>query len=225
MNEARHPSQLQALSPITLMIVFVSTGCQSGVTRYRGIQPVSPCANILPSNVHSLQPTLRWKCVSDQHATYDLIVYPFVATNRSVPCDKDGRAAANAAAWRVHRTDGVDPESKRIYYRQGLEKNDHTLEQTLEPDVQYAWSIRPRFGNKVGHWATFDGFMQENIDINPLQTIGEVTISPMLLFGGAYARSPEAVYASGRPYRRLLGTDLENKQFSQVPFRFITPRP
>jgi hypothetical protein len=97
--------------------------------------------------VDSLQPTLRWE---------------------SFPRPLDfaaGNPALNAAITnvtydlRIWQCQNKLPPG-RIYERTGLRTNSHRLEQSLQPNAIYAWSIRARFqiqdSPRVTDWSRID---------------------------------------------------------------------
>ncbi len=49
----------------------------------------------------------------------------------------------------------IGPRGK-VYYREGLQEPEHTLEVSLQPDRKYYWSVRMRRGEEVSEWSRFD---------------------------------------------------------------------
>ena len=104
-------------------------------TSIRGITPISPRAGLSywfnqPPAVETLQPTFRWEPVVNPDARYDFIIFE----------SRDGREAA---------------VGREVYNREGLQEPEHTLEVALQPDREYYWSVRVRYGEEVSEWSGF----------------------------------------------------------------------
>lgn len=103
-------------------------------TTIHGITPILPTAELSYwtriREVKSLQPTFRWEPVTDSTAHYDFIVLESYGSE--------------AVVGRI------------VYYREGLEEPEHTLEVSLQPDREYYWSVRVRRGEEVSKWSRFD---------------------------------------------------------------------
>ncbi len=97
-------------------------------TTVHGVTPIAPEAGFFPV-VESLQPTFRWEPVADSNARYDFVIF------ESYDYPVVGR---------------------KVYYREGLQEPEHTLEVSLQPDRKYYWSVRVRHGEHVSEWSRFD---------------------------------------------------------------------
>ena len=86
-----------------------------------------------PIRVESLRPTGRWEAFSGENVTYDLRI------------------------WESKELNSVVGEV--VYEREGLTENVHTLEEALEPDTVYTWSVRARFVEdgkvRVTEWSKY----------------------------------------------------------------------
>ena len=110
-------------------------------TTFHGVtvtQPSQGNPNYTPA-ADSVQPTLRWEPV--EGATYDLIVFLGVGHDRDF--------------WNKEE---YVPGS-RVYYREGLAAAEHRLEQPLEYDTRYFFSVRTRKDGKVSAWSRYDWTM------------------------------------------------------------------
>jgi len=99
-------------------------------TTIHGVTPISPEAGRDPA-VETLQPTFRWEPVAEPDARYDFIIY-------------ESYGGVVAAVGR------------EVYYREGLQAPEHTLEVPLQPKHEYYWSIRVRRRREVSEWSRFD---------------------------------------------------------------------
>ena len=96
------------------------------ITRPHGVTPISPRAK-LPTAVETLQPTFRWKPAAEGDVRYDFIIL------ESHPYE--------------------EVVGREVYYREGLQEPEHTLEVSLQPDREYYWSVRVRHGQEVSEWS------------------------------------------------------------------------
>lgn len=126
------------------VIVFLFlTGCAKDHTGLEVVRPkmtghvAEGLTNIYsaPTTVESLKPILEWKPSAQAGDKYDVIVYQGLAND--VP---GGRV------WLA---------GKRVYYREGLTANSHTVEEGLSPNTVYVWSVRTRSGTKVSPWSAY----------------------------------------------------------------------
>lgn len=88
-----------------------------------------------PPVVDSLSPTLRWSPTDELIGfnKYDLVIHETYQNS--------------SLAW------AIGPE---VYYRQGLQALEHTLEIQLKSDQAYYWAVRIRRGEKpVSKWSHF----------------------------------------------------------------------
>ena len=90
--------------------------------------------------VGSLRPTGRWEAFPGENVTYDLRIWEskeYPTTFTSMPT----------------------VVGEVIYEREGLTENVHTLEEALEPDTVYTWSVRARFVKdgkvRVTEWSKY----------------------------------------------------------------------
>ena len=121
------------------------TGCFFPITQIHGVTPTYPevCpASLSLCKVDSLTPLFRWTPAYEPDVRYDFIIYEaheigcsFLAL-LSVECE-----------WAIGR---------EVYYREGLQKPEHTVEISLQPDSEYYWSVRIRYGDNVSSWSRFE---------------------------------------------------------------------
>jgi len=116
---------------------FVLVGC---ATSFKGVKPLYPKVGLpsVPTSVDSLQPTFRWEPAPESDVTYDLIIYEGIV---------------QGSFWKegVKRAVG-----REIYYRKGIKEAEHKIEETLNPDAEYYWSVRKRKGQNVSNWSLYD---------------------------------------------------------------------
>ena len=113
-------------------------------TTIHGITPISPIAGLSYVSdqspvVKSLQPTFRWEPVDERDARYDLI---------------------------IHESHVLGAVGREVYYREGLQEPEHTLDVSLQPDREYYWSVRVRRGDQVSEWSRFDYWQAVGCIIN-----------------------------------------------------------
>ena len=120
---------------IALVILFGSASCMT----FHGIEPIDPKAGnpSVPHQVESLQPTLRWKPSPNRGATYDVVIY-------------EERVVSVAPLNRQRQAGRV------IYLRQNLTTSEHKVEEVLEPNSRYYWSVRERNNGAVSNWSKYD---------------------------------------------------------------------
>lgn len=126
------------LWPILLGSLFLGvTACASSMAY--GIQPVDPKVGNPrnPPSVASLQPTLRWEPERGSHVTYDLIIFEAVEI----------KPRWGGARW---------APGEAVYFREGVKKPEHRVEQSLMRKAVYFWSIRTRRGDTVSEWSRYD---------------------------------------------------------------------
>ena len=70
-----------------------------------------------PTVVESLAPQFKWQPGSESETRYDLVIFDTTSSG------KPGRS---------------------VYYREGLEIAEHKIEQPLQPDAIYYWTVRSR---------------------------------------------------------------------------------
>jgi hypothetical protein len=126
---------MKSLLFILVAIYLVFAGC----TSFQGIKPVYPEVGNpnFPKQVDSFQPTFRWEPYPDSHVTYDFIIHEGIKVE---------------SAWEgTKRSVG-----REVYYREGLAETEHRIEEALQPDTEYYWSVRIRRGDKVSKWSIYD---------------------------------------------------------------------
>jgi len=126
----------------TIMFVLVCSlmipACSSN--EFNLVKPVYPkvlSLNQTP-NVDSLQPTLMWEDTEKDDCSYDLVIYEV-----------------------IEKKSGLDVKKivgKEVYYRKNLVSPEHRLEEALEADTEYCWSVRLRKGDKVTQWSRYGQF-------------------------------------------------------------------
>src|SRR5262249_46141384 len=94
--------------------------------------------------VDTLQPTLRWKLSPAQPSTTD-INYDLVICR-----------ATNVTLARATNVTLGCPKGNVVYNRTGLKDAQHTIEQPLNANAIYFWSIRVRQGTNVSDWAGYN---------------------------------------------------------------------
>jgi len=114
-----------------LLALAILSGC-GGVTAV-GLHPVYPPLEKKAFATHcefvevdSLQPTLKWQ--------------PFPRPSDDF-ADKVQDVTYELRIW----TTTQGPSGKLRYSRDGLKLPSHKLEESLEPSIQYLWSVRARF--------------------------------------------------------------------------------
>jgi hypothetical protein len=109
-------------------------------TTFHGVRPTDPGQGnpAWPPMIDSLQPTLRWVPAGGPETTYDLVIYEGVGQARDF--------------WHSEsRVPGTI-----VYYREELPAAAHKLEQPLEYDKLYFWSVRTRNGDRISAWSKYD---------------------------------------------------------------------
>jgi hypothetical protein len=87
---------------------------------------------------YSLNPTFRWRPVEKLEPLspdnrYDILVHEAYQGNN--------------LEWAI---------GQKVYYHEGLDTSDHTLEMQLEPNRAYYWAVRVRRGQKPAtEWSRF----------------------------------------------------------------------
>lgn len=120
---------------ITVLSVILFLGC----TSFKGIKPIYPAVGNpnMPKAVDSLTPTFRWEPSKEPGVTYDFVVYEGIK-------EETFRKGTKRAVGR------------QIYYREGLTGTEHVIEEPLNPDSEYYWSVRTRIGDAVSQWSIYD---------------------------------------------------------------------
>jgi len=120
---------------VLLAVVAVLAGC----TSFHELKPLYPDVGNpnFPTRVDSLQPTFRWEAAKESGTSYDFIIYEGIRTESFMAG--------------VKRAVG-----KEIYYRENLPQPEHRVEEPLQPDREYYWTVRTRQGDRVSAWARYD---------------------------------------------------------------------
>ncbi len=115
------------------------TGCV--ITQIDPVTPTYPevCPSY-PCTVDRLTPLFRWEPAVGPDSRYDFIIYEA----HEIECPFLG--LAYECEWAIGR---------KVYYRQGLQEPEHTLEVPLQPNREYYWSVRVRDGENVSVWSHF----------------------------------------------------------------------
>ena len=87
--------------------------------------------------VESLQPTLQWESVPGRVEDSWFNKEPFIAADP----ERIRNVTYDVKVWRVK---DLSPE-KLVYERKRIKGTEHRLEEPLEPDSKYYWSVRARF--------------------------------------------------------------------------------
>jgi hypothetical protein len=157
------------LNVTVLLSAALLTSC---TTQYNGVKPVSPGAYmpyepsawefLNPINpglvrmthdkpvpqVDSLQPTLKWEAVPNVES-YDVIIY------RGVPKDRPDVTYSGIEKLEDKRT-GWFVAGKEVYYREAIRDTSHRVEEPLQTNAVFVWSVRTRTGTNVSDWSTYD---------------------------------------------------------------------
>jgi hypothetical protein len=120
-------------SYVIILIALALAGC----TTSHGLKPISP---EISSETASLRPIFKWEASSNPTAKYDFAIFDIIE-----------KRSAQVGLAHVLKVPG-----ETVYYRQGLEKNEHVLEADLKAGKEYLWSVRVRDGQKVERWSTYD---------------------------------------------------------------------
>jgi hypothetical protein len=121
---------------VLMVGVFGLAACST--TNY-GLTYVSPVGEgqDYPSLVDNLQPTLKWTQYREPDVTYDVIIYEGFRVKRPLFSLEERQLASG----------------KVVYYREGLKEPQHMIEEPLEPNAEYRWSVRARRGDRVTDWS------------------------------------------------------------------------
>jgi hypothetical protein len=84
------------------------------------------------TTVGTLKPAFAWTPPKRPGVSYDLIICAGISDPR-----------------------GFWVPGKTVYYRQGITRTMHIVDQPLSPDTVYVWSVRTRSGNKTSLWAAY----------------------------------------------------------------------
>lgn len=101
-----------------------------------GLTPVYPKASSVNTpTADDLKPTFRWQPAPEANVTYDLIIYEMIGES------------VKGQLW---------GEIKEVYYRQGIMMPEHQIEEPLQPNTGYYWSVRVHREAQVSDWSRFD---------------------------------------------------------------------
>lgn len=114
---------------LAVLLIYGLLGCRNS---YGPITPVLPVSTGYSPNpiVESLHPVLRWEPFSADPVTYDVVIYK--QYNAHLP-------------------------GEQVYYREGISKTEHEVEDSLKPGSKYFWSVRARRQDQVTQWAKWHG--------------------------------------------------------------------
>jgi hypothetical protein len=124
-----------------LFIITIGLLGLTACTTFYGVTAINPKAGhpYNPTKVENLQPTLKWKSPTQADVTYDIIIFEGITTD--------------------HRQGTKRAVGKMVYYRERIKETYHKVEDPLEPDKEYYWSVRVREGDKVTEWSRYDYFL------------------------------------------------------------------
>ncbi|KFB69635.1 MAG: hypothetical protein CAPSK01_000694 [Candidatus Accumulibacter vicinus] len=144
------------------VLVFSLTALLSGCASYRHSAPLHPPAGDprSPPVISELRPEFRWQPQAKANVTYDLVVLRATALSRGPRSDCTPEASAAGASTAVVARQGEQrpwPFFERpVYLRERLPEARHRIDQELEPNIAYLWSVRVRDGDQVSGWACYD---------------------------------------------------------------------
>ena len=121
------------------LVILMALGL-AGCTTFHGLKPITP---EISAETASLRPHFKWEASSNTTAKYDFAIFEQIQ-----------KRSLAAGLLNVIMVPG-----ETIYYREGLEKNEHILENDLKPGKEYLWSVRVRDGRKVERWSVYDNFV------------------------------------------------------------------
>lgn len=121
--------------------ILLAAVAAAACTTFHGVKPTDPSQGNpnWPPRLDSVQPTLRWE-PGGPGVTYDLAIIDAVE-KKSGPWSQ-----------RVER----HTPGRTVYHREGLTASVHAVEEPLEYDKLYYWSVRIHDGNIVSKWSTYD---------------------------------------------------------------------
>lgn len=127
-------------------------------TSFHGVTAISPKTGhpYHPTKVDNLHPTLEWKSSSQGDETYDVIIYEVLV--KGVRKDSMWNWPYGGEPMLVYGATG-----KMVYYRERIKETYHKVEDPLEPDTHYYWSVRVRQGDKVSEWSRYDYLLYAGI--------------------------------------------------------------
>lgn len=143
---------MKTVRPVIPIFLFLLLSSCTTI-QYHGIEPISPKPGWIPfkpSSVDSLQPTFLWNCVDPGEIKYDIIIY---------------KGAIKYVGDYLTSPSYYVPGAE-VYYREGIQNCSHHIEQRLERDTVYVWSVRTHSDIKVEAWSTYDfqqGFLPGRI--------------------------------------------------------------
>ena len=131
---------MKANTWIFVILLFVLTSCAipTEVT-FKGMKPIYPEVGspYHPKLVDSLQPNFQWQAYGEPNAVYDFIIYEVIK---------------ESDFWRgTQRSVG-----REVYYREELRENEHKIEEDLQPETEYYWSVRVRLVKPITDWSCYD---------------------------------------------------------------------
>ncbi len=111
------------------------TSCAWWTNIHGEVTPTSPkaanCFSNGPTRVESVRPAFRWEPVAEPDAQYDFIIF-------------EAHKFTLWPWWIIGR---------EVYYREGIPEPEHRLDDPLQPQTYYFWSVRVRREGHVSEWA------------------------------------------------------------------------
>ncbi|NOX77017.1 MAG: fibronectin type III domain-containing protein [Gammaproteobacteria bacterium] len=111
---------------IVIFVVVVLGGC----TTYHQLKPLHPTVSNI--KVNTLTPEIRWEPIQEEGITYDVIIYEILKQRRK------------------------EVAGETVYYRENISGSSHVVEEPLEWNKTYLWSVRARTGTEVREWSRYD---------------------------------------------------------------------
>lgn len=121
------------------ILFFVMAGCAT----FPGLEPIKPK---YVDKTKDIRPTFQWKPAEKENVKYDFIIY---------------EVSWVGGEW-GSGTRPTPVAGKTLYYREGLDKPEHTVEKPLAPGQDYLWSVRVRENGKVGPWSLYNRGLKKN---------------------------------------------------------------
>ncbi len=129
-----------------MFIITIGLLGLTACTTFHGVTAISPKTGhpYHATKAENLQPTLQWKSSSQGDETYDVIIFEVLVRDAK-------RRTIYGDPLLEYGTTG-----KMVYYRERIKETYHKVEDPLEQDTHYYWSVRVRQGDKVSKWSRYD---------------------------------------------------------------------
>lgn len=129
-----------------MFIIIIGLLGLTACTTFHGVTAISPKTGhpYHPTKVENLQPTLQWKSSPQGDETYDVIIFEVLVSDAKRHTIYGDPLLAYGAT------------GKMVYYREGIKETYHKVEDPLEPNTHYYWSVRVRKGDEVSEWSRYD---------------------------------------------------------------------